>query len=109
MSQQNGRPKVSFTLPSEVQRGVQGEETNPQAVFTTAKKLWQKEVWWKENDQKADHRRYIDKEAGHDATVEQQHVSESDRWNPIHDQSSDCGRRTELSECRMFRLVRDSP
>jgi len=63
MSQQNGQAKVSFDLSPEVQRGVQGEKTNPQAVFTTAKKLWQKEVWWKENDEKADHRCDVDKKA----------------------------------------------
>jgi len=68
MSQQNGRPKVSFTLPSEVQRGVQGEKANPQAVFTTAKKLWQKEVWWKAHEE-ADPQHDLNKKEGYHVDV----------------------------------------
>jgi len=69
MSQQNGKTKVSFDLSPEIQRSVQGEKANPEAVFTTAKKLWQKEVWWKAYEE-ANPQHDVNKKKGHDAQLD---------------------------------------
>lgn len=68
MSQQNAtllpKKKVLFVCQEEV-------PNKTRQGFTTAKALWQKEVWWKENDNKADPQPDRQKEARHDASVDQ--------------------------------------
>jgi len=59
MSQSNGR-KVSYALPKVVQPQEAEPSANPEATFTTAKKLWQKEVWWKTHEQQKDPQSHVD-------------------------------------------------
>ncbi|EJF74080.1 hypothetical protein A462_00069 [Pseudomonas sp. Ag1] len=66
MSQQN-----ATLLPKEEVVHVRQEEDSNKASqgFTTAKRLWQKEVWWKDVKQ-AYSQSHVDKKARHDALLE---------------------------------------